>query len=609
MPKKRQTKDRILLVEDNPDHARLMEIMLNKCDSHFAVSIADSGDRCLEMLETQNFKAIVLDYDLPGKNGLEILEEINARNLELPVIIVTGQGDEHVAVKAMKQGAYDYIIKDKGYLYVLPRVVQQAIEKYRLEIRLNAVERKYQSLIEKANDAIFIEDPQTGKFLEVNIKAEELTGYTKKELLNLTYHNLHPPEQVSRAQDRASQTLQAGSSTYDDLCLRRKDGQTIPVDISASVIDFGRFQVIQKIVRDIHEKKKLEQQILESKKRLQALFDGITDMISVQDREFHIVMANKKIANMCNTRPEKLIGKRCFEVYFQLEAPCEDCPTAATFQSKKPEFCERIYNGEIYHLWTYPMFGLDGKLDCVIEYGQIVTEQKRLEKQLIQAEKLATIGILSSGIAHELRNPLNIIEAARYYIQDCIGNQNPQITEKLETIKKHVRRASTIINNLLEFSRPAELEREYIDINQLIDSTIALIEKELSSKNITLVKNYQNIPRAYFGLDSIKQVLLNIIINAIQAMPQGGQLQIKTNPLPEKWIEIHISDTGCGIPKKNLPHIFSPFFTTKKVGEGTGLGLYISHSIIKREGGEITVESQEGVGTTFTIRLPMAPAN
>ncbi len=138
----------------------------------------------------------------------------------------------------------------------------------------------------------------------------------------------------------------------------------------------------------------------------------------------------------------------------------------------------------------------------------------------------------------------------------------------------------------------------------LIDKTISLIGKELISKNVELHKKYQNVPPAYFNLDSLKQVVLNIIINAIQAMPKGGDLTVSAERHDETSIDVNIRDTGNGIAQDDLPHIFSPFFTTKEVGVGTGLGLYISHTIMQREGGGIHVESTQGVGSTFTINLP-----
>ncbi|HRZ78272.1 MAG TPA: ATP-binding protein, partial [Bacteroidales bacterium] len=263
-----------------------------------------------------------------------------------------------------------------------------------------------------------------------------------------------------------------------------------------------------------------------------------------------------------------------------------------------------------YHIWTFPMAGLDGKPEFLVEYAKDVTDQKEIEKQLIKSEKLATIGLLSSGIAHELRNPLNIIETARYSIEDGLGHTQPEIDRKLEIIKKNIRRASVIIENLLQFSRHSVHEREPVDVEKLIDTTLSLVEKETSVRNIILEKGYGGVPRVFFSLDSLKQVFLNIIYNAVQAMPSGGVLRIITTASSdEKWVNVEFTDSGVGISPENLSHIFTPFFSTKRESGGTGLGLYLSYTIIKREGGDILARSREGSGTTFTVRLPMVKSS
>jgi PAS domain S-box-containing protein len=598
---------RVLIVEDNADQAELMEFVLHRYDKRLSVTVVRSGSACLQKLDDAHFDVVVLDFNLPQMSGIDVLKTLRAKFYSVPVIFVTGQGDEKIAVQAMKLGAYDYIIKDQGYLQLLPKVVIKAAERGRLEAELREWEHKYQSIFENANDAIFIIQPEDGHILEVNQRAEALTGFNREQLLDMEIAGLHVAEQRPMADELIRKTLDRGSINYGDITFVRRDENEVAVDVSASVLEFGRRQVILQIVRDVTEKKALEEQVLASQNRLQAIFDGISDIISVQDRNLDIALANKKIAELRDTTPEALVGRKCYEMYFERGEPCEGCPILKTFETRKPEFLEMMHHGEIFQIWSYPMFGLDGEIDHVIENAKVVTQQKFLEKQLIQSEKLATIGLLSSGIAHELRNPLNIIETARYYIEDTLDSDDRldnDLRNKLEVIKKNVRRASNIINNLLEFSRHSENEREPIDVNRLIDSTLSLIGKELSAKNIELVRSYQHVPPAYLGLDGLKQVLLNIIINAVQAMPSGGRLTIETSTVEDGRLRVAISDTGDGIAPENLPHIFSPFFTTKRVGEGTGLGLYITHMILQREGGEISVDSKVGQGTTFTVLLP-----
>jgi len=363
-------------------------------------------------------------------------------------------------------------------------------------------------------------------------------------------------------------------------------------------------KVVQKTIEKHQLETKLQTLILNSKKRLQSTFDGITDIIFQINRDYEIIVANKTLAQLCHTQPDKLIGRKYYEVFSICAEVCPDCTFKSTFETHEPTNFEKTINGEIYEIRGYPIFYEAGEVESVAIYCKNVTERKMLERSLIQAEKLATIGLLSSGVAHELRNPLNIIETARYFISEFLEIKNLEIIEKLEIIGKNVRRASKIINNLLEFSHNSGQECEEIHLNRLIENTVSLIDKELSAQNIEFSFQADKNYFAYFNIDSLKQILLNIIINAVQAMPRGGKLSVGIKPEGTGYMSIKINDSGMGISEKNLPHIFSPFFTTKEVGVGTGLGLYVAHVLIERHGGKIKVESILNKGTTFAIILP-----
>ncbi|MBD3288282.1 response regulator [candidate division KSB1 bacterium] len=471
---------KILLVEDNLDHSKLMTVMLKKNLPEAQIKIARSGAECLKLVKIESFSIIILDYELPNMSGLDTLIQMNNLNVQAPVVFVTGKGDELIAVNAMKHGAYDYIIKDKGYMYILPKVIQKAIEKHELELKLSESERKFQSL-----------------------------------------------------------------------------------------------------------------------------FDSISDFISVQNNDLKILLANKVASKLSGCSPAELIHQKCYAKYFDRDAPCKNCPVLETFKTGKPAFAEISHNNEIYQIRSQPIFNRKNELRNVVEIGQVVTEQRKLVNQLIRSEKLATIGLLSAGIAHELRNPLNIIETARYFISDLYGEENPELREKLDIIKKNVSRASAIINDLVELSHKSSNSKRMIDINKIIDKILSLIGKQLISKNINVIRDYKEIPQISFNSESLNQVLLNIIVNAIQAMPTGGELIIRTELNDHSDVQIKVIDSGCGISADDMNHIFDPFFTTKEVGDGAGLGLYIAHSIMTREGAKIDVESEKGFGSTFILTLPI----
>ncbi|MFQ5604867.1 MAG: ATP-binding protein [bacterium] len=597
---------KILLIEDDLHLADMVRQRMQKFNPQFEVATTTSGDSCLKMLNQKEevFGAIILDYQLPDCNGLDLLSEIEKANIDTPVVVVSGQGSEQVAVEALKKGAYDYLVKDTSFLTVLPKVIQKTIENYHLELKLKESEHKYRHIFEKANDAILIINPQNMNILETNIKATEILKYQKDELIGLPFQELYPEEQRLAAKKLLEDTFAKGVNREDSLSIRTRDAELVPVDINASVIEFGKYQYILGILRSTAEKRKLQQQILNSKRRLQSMFDGITDIIYQVNKDFEIVIANKAFADGCRDQPENLIGKKCYQVYYGNDDVCSDCPAQVTFNIKQPKIIEKKHGEIIFEIKSYPIFDFENTIESVALYSKNITEKKKLEKSLIQSEKLATIGLLSSGISHEIRNPLNIIETARYYIEEYLPDHNPDIIDKLQIIRKNVRRASNIINNLLEFSRDSQHEKEKIKLSKLIESAVALLGKELTANNIEFHFEPDPGHDVYFNIDSLKQVLLNIFINAIQAMPKGGKLTITTEKRDDNYIDLKISDTGVGIPEDQLAQIYTPFFTTKRAGFGTGLGLYVSQMIIEKGGGSIQAESRVNEGTTFILTLP-----
>ncbi len=233
-----------------------------------------------------------------------------------------------------------------------------------------------------------------------------------------------------------------------------------------------------------------------------------------------------------------------------------------------------------------------------------VSDRKRLESQLIQSEKMAAIGQLAAGIAHEIRNPLGIIMNALYDLSEILPIEDPEVREDLQIAKDEIVRAQEIITNLLEFSRESGAEMEEVSLNDLLRKTLQLMRKYLQTNNVKVITAFGKVGSCLANQNALRQVFLNLITNAVQAMPQGGELRLRTQRKANRNVLIEFSDTGVGIPEHHLHNIFNPFFTTKEPGQGTGLGLSVVHSIIKRYQGNITVQSKPQVGTTFLIELP-----
>ena len=252
------------------------------------------------------------------------------------------------------------------------------------------------------------------------------------------------------------------------------------------------------------------------------------------------------------------------------------------------------------------------------EWGQTLEEKveqkaaelKNIQEKLIQTEKMAAMGIMAAGVAHEINNPLGIISMYAEMSRDEILNQQEEsareIEENMSLIIRKVQDASRIVRNLLEFSRQTKAEKGSVDINQNIGKILAIIRNQAEIQNVKIETDFgPELPPLFADGSKLEQVWTNISVNALQVMPKGGTLTIATRLVPnQKAIEVKFSDTGPGIMKENLPKIFDPFFTTKETGKGTGLGLSVSYGIIQEHEGTIMVESQPGQGATFIIRLP-----
>ena len=345
-----------------------------------------------------------------------------------------------------------------------------------------------------------------------------------------------------------------------------------------------------------------------SRDDIQAIFDAVTDIIVVKDLDSNIEMANRSAAAVFNRGHDGIVGEKCYRLFWGGDSPCPGCPISETLVNKRSASTEvtNIHNGEVFDLSIFPVIDEKGKVQKVIEYAKVVTPQKRLENKVIQMEKLSTLGSLVGEIAHQINNPLvGVVNTAQLALMQV--EEGSLLKEDLKGIEKAGIECKRIIRKFLDFTRPARFKLSPVNINTLLEDSLEVLEKQLRLKNIAIERKYgEGIPAVDVDTTLMTQVFFNIITNAKDAMPDGGRLTISTFPEGPGSLGISFSDTGTGIKGEDMAKIFSPFFTTKGEGAGTGLGLSVAANIIRSHSGRIYAESKVGEGTTVHIRLPLS---
>ena len=372
-----------------------------------------------------------------------------------------------------------------------------------------------------------------------------------------------------------------------------------------------KFQAVE-MNHEIAERKRVEEKIKHAAEEWRATFDSITDLISINSRENKILRVNKAFAEEYGMKPEETIGKYCYEIIYKTKKPCQDCPHKKTLETKKTETLE-VYNPEremYYQISTSPMFDNSGEVMGSVHIIRDITKRRQVEEQLIMTDRLASIGELASGIAHELNNPLTSVIG---FSQLLLEEDLPDTAKRdLEIVHNEARRASGIVKNLLMFARKHSPVKQVSQLNKIIDDVLKLRSYEQRVNNIEVMTNFApDLPEIMVDYFQIQQVFLNIIINAESAMlgaNNRGKLTITTGRKNDHVV-VSFKDDGPGIVEDNIDRIFHPFFTTKEVGKGTGLGLSICHGIVTEHKGKIYAKSELGRGASFVIELPVNDHN
>jgi PAS domain S-box-containing protein len=497
-------------------------------------------------------------------------------------------------------------------------------------------------LLESIPDAIVAVDAQ-GNIVQINSQTEQMFGYPHHELLGQNIDLLVPERyrqgHKQHRSDFAGQPNIRRMGAGLDLYGRRRDGSEFPVEISLSPIPSGKEMLVLSAIRDISDRKKIEeelrrahqalsdrsrQEIFEYRTRLAAIVDSSQDAIIAKDLDGTINAWNKGAEHIYGYTAEEMVGTSITRL-----AP-PDRTIEITDILKKIRAGESIEHFESVRiakdgrrlnvsLSISPISDTSGNIVGASTIARDITEQKRVEDQLRQAQKMEAVGRLAGGIAHDFNNILGIISACTELLRDRLGPESPS-SQYIDNIYKASERGASLTRQLLVFSRKQVVQPRVLDLNERLKEVSKLV-RPLMGDDVEIVIR-SKATEAYVEADpsQLDQIVLNLAVNARDAMPHGGKLILQTSdtdfdphfahlhfPMtPGKYVMLAVSDTGIGMDEITLQRIFEPFFTTKEVGKGTGLGLATVYGIVKQAGGSIWVYSEPGRGTTFKIYLPSA---
>jgi PAS domain S-box-containing protein len=509
---------------------------------------------------------------------------------EVLLSAAAGQGPVRWPLAILTRGLF--IVVTGGLLYALLRRYAGAAAE---------TAKTMEGVFEAAVEAIVV-SARDGRIEQVNGSAEVIFGYRRTELIGQPIELVLPTEDPPRA--AVNMPVAAGDARLRGLG-RRKDGTRFPVEFSRSTLRIGETERVMSFVTDVSARAHGEEAVA----LLAAIVESSQDSIVSQTLDGVILTWNAGAERIYGYAAAEVVGRSIAllippELTDELGRILE-----AVRREERTEHYETVRvrkDGQRIQvsLTISPIRDADGRVIGASNTARDVTERITLERAARRAETLAALGTLSAGIAHEINNPIGIL-SSRLELMEGRPGLPAEVREDLQMLRRNVERVGRLVRSLLSAARQSPMERRAVDLNVVVEESLMLVGKQMSKERIQIITRLDpSLPKVRGEPHALQQVLINLLVNARDAMPEGGTVRIETSPAidPEEGVRLVVADTGPGIPADILPRISEPFYTTKAAG--TGLGLPLSYNIIREHKGRVEVESAPGRGTTFIITLP-----
>jgi PAS domain S-box-containing protein len=473
-------------------------------------------------------------------------------------------------------------------------------------------EEQFRLVVESSPSGMLMVD-ESGTILLVNRQIEQLFGYERAELIGQSVERLVPQRMRSHhAGDRAEFFAHSESRAMGkgrDLYGMRKDGREFPLEIGLNPIRTSDGMRVLASVVDISERKRAEQTLQKERDFIDAVLETAGALVVVLDREGRILRFNRACEKTTGYSSEEVIGRYVWDLFV---IPDEVDGVKAAFKRLRGGEPRNDYenywkakDGSLRRIsWSNTVLtDTNGMVDYVVAAGLDISDLIQIQEQLRKTERIAELGTLASGMAHEIGTPMNVILGRAEYLLKRTTDEG--MKKGLATIVTQIERITKVMNQLLAFARRKTPERRAVDLGEIVEDSLEMFQDRILHSRVTVEKALEeNLPVVHADRDQLIQVLINLVVNSLHAMPEGGKLRLSLDR-EGGHVRLGVSDTGHGMPEEIRSKVFEPFFTTKDFGKGTGLGLTVVRGIVEEHGGTIVVESAVDMGTTFWVRLPL----